>query len=42
MLICEMDENCMQAESLLAVIADMIENHVTSQEQENAEVSEFL
>lgn len=40
-LVCEVDENCMQAEAVLVVISRMVTDHVTSHEQENAEVRHF-
>ena len=38
-LVCEPDENYMQAESVLTTISKLVEEQVTSQEQENAEAS---
>ena len=38
-LICELDENSLQAEAVLPVITRLIVEHVTSHEQKNAEVS---
>lgn len=39
MLICELDENYMQAEAILSAITKLVVEHVTSHEQRNAEVS---
>lgn len=37
-LVCEVEENYMQAEAILVAIANLVAEHITSQEQENAEV----
>ena len=37
-LVCERDENRIQAESILLALVKLIQEHVTSQEQKNAEV----
>lgn len=41
-LVCELDENCMQAEAILTAIAMLIAEHITSHEQKNAEVQLLL
>lgn len=41
-MICELDENCMQAEAILSAITRLVVEHVTSYEQRNAEVSTCL
>ena len=38
MLVCELHENCMQAETTLVEITRLVMEHVTSHEQGNAEV----
>lgn len=37
-LVCELDENYMQAEGILSIIAKLVVEHVTSHEQKNAEL----
>lgn len=39
MLVCELDENYMQAEAILSLITKLVIEYVTSYEQKNAEVS---
>lgn len=39
MLVCELDENYMQAEAILTAITKLVVEHITSHEQKNAEVS---
>ena len=38
-LVCELDENRLLAESVLSLLARLIHDHVTTMEQKNAEVS---
>lgn len=38
MFVCELDENRLQAESILFTLTRLIQEHVTSYEQKNAEV----
>lgn len=42
MLLCELDENWMQAETILSIITKLVVEHITSHEQKNAEVSTCL
>ncbi len=40
-LVCELDENSMQADSILTAIIKLVVEHVTSHEQRNAEVTSY-